>query len=87
MFTTTMNDAEIQREARKDFFELSTKVRIATERFNRRHCDLINYSQLQLNDIPVSLISKSVESRKWRTRRNNTWTSHFRFKMKLQEAI
>ena len=35
MFTTTMNDAEIQREARKDFFELSTKVRIATERFNR----------------------------------------------------
>lgn len=83
MFTTTMDDAEIQREARKDFFELSTKVRIATERFNRRHCDLINYSQLQLNDIPVSLISKSVESRKWRTRRNNTWTSHFRFKNEI----
>lgn len=79
MFTSTMNPAEMQREARKEFFELSTKVRIAAERFNRRHCDMINNSQLQLEDMPVSLISRSVESHKWRTRRNNTWTSHFRF--------
>lgn len=79
MFTSTMTDSEIQQEARKDFFELSTKVRLAGERFNRIHCDLINNSQLKFNDIPTSLISKSVENRKWCTRRKNTWTSHFRF--------
>lgn len=79
MFTSTMNDTEIQRESRKEFFELSTKVRIAAERFNRRHCDMINDSRLQQENAPASLISKSVEKHKWRTRRNNTWTSHFRF--------
>ena len=79
MFTSTMSDSEIQQEARKDFFELGTKVRLAGERFNRMHCDLVNNSRLQFNDIPTSLISKSVENRKWCTRRKNTWTSHFRF--------
>lgn len=80
MFISTMNDAEMQREARKDFFELSTKVRIALERFSNRHCNLIRNSQFQYNDMPVCLISRSVENLKWRTRRNNTWISHFRFK-------
>lgn len=78
MFTSTMSDSEIQQEARKDFFELSTKVRIAAQRFSRIHCDLVNNSQLKFNDTPTSLISKSVENRKWITRRRNTWTSHFR---------
>lgn len=78
MFTSTMTDSEIKQEARKDFFELGTKVRLAAERFNRAHCDLINNSQLQFNDIPTSLISKSVENKKWLTRRKNTWKSHFR---------
>lgn len=79
MFTTTMSDAEIEREARKEFFELSTKIRIAIDRFNHRHCDLINCSGLQMDDTPITLISKSTETLKWRTRRNNIWTSHFRF--------
>lgn len=86
MFTSTMNVAELQREARKDFFELSSKVRIAIERFNRLHCNLINNSQLMLNDTPACLISNSVETRKWRTRRSNTWTSHFRFKNEITGA-
>lgn len=86
MFTSTMNVAELQREARKDFFELSSKVRIAIERFNRRHCDLINNSQLMFNDTPACLISNSVENRKWRTRRSNTWTTHFRFKNEITGA-
>lgn len=83
MFTSTMNVAELQREARKDFFELSSKVRIAIERFNRIHCDLKNKSQLMFNDNHACLISNSVENRKWRTRRNNTWTSHFRFRNEI----
>lgn len=79
MFTSTMNDAEIQQEARKDSFELSTKIRIALERFTHKHCDLMKNSGLALNDRSVSLISKTVETRKWSTRRKNTWTSYFRF--------
>lgn len=86
MFTSTMNDAEIRQEARKDFFELSTKIRIALDRFARRHCDLMNNSGLQLNEQSVSLIGKTVESRKWRTRKNNTWTSYFRFDNRLSGA-
>lgn len=80
MFIPTMSDAEIQQEARKDFFELSTKVQIAADRFMRINCDLTNKSQLQYNNRPVSLISKSVENRKWKTRRHNIWTSCFRCK-------
>lgn len=80
MFTSTMTDAEIQKEARKDFFELSTKVRIAADRYMRKQCDLINNSPLEFNNRPVSLIKKSVENQKWKTRRNNIWTSSFRFK-------
>ena len=83
MFTYTMNNAEIQKEARKDFFELSTKIQLAIERFNRRHCDLLNNSNLQWNDTSISLISKTVENQKWRTRRNNTWTTHFRFSNRI----
>lgn len=80
MFTSTMTDAEIQKEARKDFFELSTKVGIAADRYLRKQCDLINNSPLEFNNKPVNLIKKSVENRMWKTRRNNIWTSSFRFK-------
>lgn len=80
MFISTMSDLEVQQEARKDFFELSTKVQFAADRFVRIHCDLINKSHLQANDRPISLIGQSVENRKWKTRRHNTWTSYFRFK-------
>lgn len=64
MFTPTMSDAEIQQEARKDFFELSTKVQIAADRFMRINWDLINKSNLLYNNRPISLIKKSVENRK-----------------------
>lgn len=74
-----MNDAEIQQEARKDFFELGTKVRLAFENFIHRHLDMIDRSQLTLNDSPASLITGTRENKKWRTRRNNNWVSHFRF--------
>lgn len=80
MFIPTMSDAEIQQEARKDFFELSTKVQLAADRFMRINCDLTNKSRYQHNDRPISLISKTVENRKWKTRRHNIWTSCFRFK-------
>lgn len=83
MFTPTMSDAEIQQEARKDFFELSTKVQIAADRFMRINCDLINKSQFQYNNKPISLIKKTVENRKWKTRRHNTWTSCFRFRNEI----
>lgn len=86
MFTPTMSDAEIQQEARKDFFELSTKVQIAADRFMRINCDLINKSNLLYNNRPISLIKKSVENRKWKTRRHNTWTSSFRFKNEIAGA-
>lgn len=79
MFLPTMTDAEIQQEARKDFFELSTKVKLALERFNKRHCDLLNNSGLKINDVPRTLIGKTVEKQKWVTRRRNTWHSYFRF--------
>ena len=83
MFTSTMTNAEIQQEARKDFFELSTKVKIAADRYMRKQCDLINNSKLEFNNRPVSLIKKSVENKKWKTRRNNVWTSSFRFKNEM----
>lgn len=86
MFTSTMNDAEIQREARKDFFELSTKIRMALERFTRKHIDLIDNSGLVLNERSISLISKTVETKKWVTRKKNTWTSYFRFDNRLSGA-
>ena len=79
MFTCTMTNTEIQQEARKDFFELSTKIRMAIERFSHRNCDLLNNSILECNDKKISLITKTAENRKWRTRRNNTWTTHLRF--------
>lgn len=80
MFTSTMNDAEIQQEARKDFFELSTKVSLAFDNFIRRHRNMIDQSELMFNDTPASLITSTLENKKWRTRRNNTWVSHFRFR-------
>lgn len=80
MFTATMTDAEIEKEARKDFFELSTKVQIAIDRFVRMNCNRIDNSHLLGNDGPVNLLKKSVENRKWKTRRGNEWTSSFRFK-------
>lgn len=86
MFISTMSDAEIQQEARKDFLELSTQVQIAIDRFMRRHCDLVAKSPYQFNNKPVSLIKKSVENRKWKTRRHNTWTSCFRFTNETTET-
>lgn len=80
MFTATMSDAEIQKEARKDFFELSTKVKIAADRFLRLNCNLIDNGILNSNKGPINLIKNSVENRKWKTRRHNVWTSCFKFK-------
>lgn len=79
MFISTMSDAEIQQEARRDFFELSTPVQIALDRFRRANSDLISSSYMHYNDTPINLIKKSAQSRKWKTRRHNTWTSYFRF--------
>lgn len=79
MFIPTMSDAEIQQEARRDFFELSTPVQIALDRFRRANSDLISSSYMHYNDTPINLIKKSAQSRKWKTRRHNTWTSYFRF--------
>lgn len=83
MFTSTMNEAELYKEAKKDFFELSTKIKIALERFGKRQCDMLNNSNYTINDIPSSLIKKRVEKMKWRTRRNNTWNTYFRFHFQL----
>lgn len=80
MFTATMSDAEIQKEARKDFFELSTKVKIAADRFFRLNCNLIDNSTLFSQNRPINLMKNSVEKRKWKTRRHNVWTSCFKFK-------
>lgn len=82
-----MTDVEIQHEAKKDFFELGTKIKMAFDNFCRKHCDLKNNSQFFFNDRPVSLINKNVEMRTWRTRRNNTWTARFSFNnLGLDEA-
>lgn len=69
MFTSTMTDAEIRQEARRDFFELSGKIRMAIERFSHRHADLSVKSGLQVNDVPRSLLPRTVEQRQWPTRR------------------
>lgn len=79
MFLPTMTDKEIQQEARKDFFELATKVKISLERFSKRYCSLVQNSNLYLNDSPYSFINQTVENLQWKTRRNNLWKSHFRF--------
>ena len=75
MFLPTMNNEEILREARKDFFELSGKIRMCIERFANNHAKLLNNSGLQCNNIPVSLITKQSEQRQWRTRQRNIWHS------------
>lgn len=79
MFLPTMTDKEIEQEARKDFFELATKVKISLERFSKRYCDLVLNSNLYLNDTPYSFINQTVENLQWKTRRRNVWKSHFRF--------
>lgn len=56
MFTPKMSDAEIQKEARKDFFELSAKVKIAADRFLRLNCNLIDNGILNSNKGPINLI-------------------------------
>ena len=83
MFLPTMNNAEIYKEARKDFFELSTKVSMAIDRYNHKYCNLANNSPIRINDMPATMISRSVEKRQWPTRRNNTWTSYFRFRNEI----
>lgn len=83
MFTATMSDAEIQKEARKDFFELSTKVKIAADRFLRLNFNIIDNGILNSNKGPINLIKNSVENRKWKTRRHNVWTSCFKFKNEM----
>lgn len=87
MFLPTMTDAEIKQEARKDFFELSTKVKIALQRFSKLHVDLVNYSGIKHNDAPFSLLSQSVENLQWPTRRRNLWRTHFRFNNKLNKEL
>lgn len=88
MFLPTMTDVEIKQEAKKDFFELGTKIKMAFDNFCRKHCDLRNNSQFLFNDRPVSLINKNVETRTWRTRRNNTWTARFCFHNRgMDEAL
>lgn len=79
MFTSTMTDAEIRQEARRDFFELSGKIRMAIERFSHRHADLSVKSGLQVNDVPRSLLPRTVEQRQWPTRRRNVWRTYFCF--------
>lgn len=74
-----MTDAEICQEAKKDFFELATKIRLSFDAFCRRHCDVRNRSRALFNDRPVSLINRNVESKTWRTRRNNVWRTRFDF--------
>lgn len=80
MFLPTMTDAEIQREARKDFFELSTKINIAADRFMRVHRNMLDNSTLTRNDNPLCLLTRTVEYKKWVTRKRNTWTSCFMFR-------
>ena len=79
MFTTTMTNAEIRQEAKKDFLELSGKIRMALERFGKRNCNLSLNSGLAINDVPRSLITQTVERRQWVTRQRTTWHSYFRF--------
>lgn len=79
MFLPTMTDAEIRQEAKKDYFELGTKIRLAFDTFARRHCNLCNNSNAIFNDRPVSLINRNVESKTWRTRRKNIWYTRFDF--------
>ena len=62
MFLPTMTDKEIEQEARKDFFELATKVKISLERFSKRYCELVLNSNLYLNDTPYSFINQTVEN-------------------------
>ena len=75
MFISTMNHEEIIREARKDFFELSGKLRMYLERFAGSHARLLNNSRLQLNDQTISLITRRTEHKQWKTRQHNLWHS------------
>ena len=79
MFTSTMTDAEILEEARKDFFELSGKVRMALERFANRHYRMAVNNGLCINDVTRGLIPRTVEQRQWPTRRRNVWRTYFCF--------
>lgn len=74
-----MTNNEIRQEAKKDFLELSGKIRMALERFNKSNCNRAINSGLTINDVPRSLIAHIVEQRKWVTRRHNTWYTYFRF--------
>lgn len=80
MFLPTMTNAELLQEAKKDFYELATKARLAVESFNSRHCKMLNTEFLLRNNRPISLIKRTVEVKKWRTRRNNTWTARISFR-------
>ena len=74
-----MTDAEILEEARKDFFELSGKVRMALERFANRHYRMAVNNGLCINDVARGLIPRTVEQRQWPTRRRNVWRTYFCF--------
>ena len=87
MFIPTMTDAEILQEAKKDFLEIGTPIKIAFERFIRLHRDLLNKSEMRFNGSKVSLINKNVETKKWKTRRNNTWTARFGYANRGQNSI
>lgn len=72
MFLPTMTDAEIRLEARKDYFELSTRVYISFDSFCRRYTEIVGGD-------PYALLNNTVEIKTYRTRKHNTWTSRFSY--------
>lgn len=76
MFTQYMTDEEIQTEARRDFWELQSKIEEEHSRFKRPHIE--SYK----NNRHIHLLNNIVQTKTYITRSNNTWTTwHYSWKI------